>query len=188
MYAYCANNPATKVDWFGEYGVGVNVEVGKGWYYRIDPANTTTGTKRHIHIWNNKKSYIQNEDGSPHDKGKGQKGKIPKWLNNELIKKAGWDYNGNRSSFFEGTSCKYLLEGNEYTFSDGATIFERNNPYMIYQEHSVDSYENLYFEGNKTTGVNSAPQIFYLPIIGPVNFPSFSFGFSWGWLPLPLLY
>ena len=186
LFAYCDNNPVNKVDYSGEDGQ--TIELGNGWYYRIDPQNTTTGTKRHIHIWNNKKEYIQNDDGSPHDKGRGEKGKIPKWLNNKLVEKAGWDYNGNRKSFFEETSCEHWVEGTQYTFADGTTAFRSYNP-CLQTWYSVDSYEGVYFQGNIASGgASNATQTFYLPIIGPVTFPSFSFGFSWGWLPIPLLY
>ena len=193
MFAYCGNNPVINIDSTGMLfertagGGGRTIELGNSWYYRIDPPNTTTETKRHIHIWNKKKEYIQNDDGSPHDKGRGEKGKIPKWLNNKLIEKAGWDYNGNRKSFFEETSCKYHVEGIQYSFADGTTVFRSYNPYLQ-TWHSIDSYEGVYFRSIITSRSNSnTAQTFYLPIIGPVTLPSFSFSFSWGLLPIPLL-
>lgn len=87
MYAYCCNNPINLIDHLGKRAT--HIELKKEWEYQIHPENTATKTKRHIHIYKNGKEYIQNDDGSPHDKGKGTKGKIPKWLNDELIKKAG---------------------------------------------------------------------------------------------------
>ena len=87
MFIYCENNPIKKHDLNGLEGQ--TIDLGHGWYYRIDPANTSTKTQKHIHIWNDKKEYIQNDDGSPHDKHKGAQGKIPGWINDELIKREG---------------------------------------------------------------------------------------------------
>ena len=186
LFSYCDNNPVGKVDYSGEDGKTIGL--GNGWYYRIDPQNTTTETNRHIHIWNNKKEYIQNEDGSPHDKGRGEGGKIPKWLNNKLIEKTGWDYNGNRKSFFEDTLCKCYPEGMRYDFADGTTVFQPYSPYLP-PRLSVGSYESAYFQGNKSSsGSNTATHTFYLPIFAPTTYPTFSFGFAGGMLPIPLLF
>lgn len=151
----------------------------------------TTGTQRHIHIWNDRNdvSYAQNDDGSPHDKNKNSQGKLPKWLQKEIQKKTGWDYNGNRNSFFEETECERWVEGTHYTFADGTTAFRANHPFLLtgYTGYSVDSYEEIYFKGETpSSGASNATQTFYLPIIGPITFPSF--GFGWGMLPIPLLY
>ena len=186
LFAYCDNNSVNKVDYSGKDGQ--IIDLGNGWKYRIDPLNTNTKTKRHIHIWNEKKEYTQNDDGSPHDDHRGESGKIPKWLNKKLIEKAGWDYNGNRISFFAQTSCECWVEGTQYTFADGTTVFQPYNQYLP-TRYSVNSYEGVYFEGKVASrGTSNNPQAFYLPIIGPVTFPSFSFGLGFGSLPIPLLY
>lgn len=59
------------------------IESGSGWYYRIDTPNKDIKTQRHIHVLDKRlgSEYMQNEDSSPHNKSKGKKGKIPKWLN-----------------------------------------------------------------------------------------------------------
>ena len=85
------------VDYTGEDGQ--TIELGRGWYYRIAPPNQSAGIKRHIHIWKNGKSYAQNDDGSPHDQGKNDGGKLPKWVQEEVKNKTGWDYNGKRKEF-----------------------------------------------------------------------------------------
>ena len=181
LFAYCDNSPVNKVDYSGTDGQ--SFELGNGWYYRIDPENTTTGTKRHIHIWKGKQKYIQNDDGSPHDKGKGEKGKIPKWLNNKLIEKTGWDYNGKRDSFFKKTSVEFWPEGAKYSFADGTTAFKPCTPYMPSRIYP-DSYESIYFSSETTpSSATNSPMIFFLPIIGPITLPLFSFDFSWGWFP-----
>ena len=186
LFAYCDNNSVNKVDYSGKDGQ--TIDLGNGWKYRIDPLNTNTKTKRHIHIWNEKKEYIQNDDGSSHDDHRGESGKIPKWLNKKLIEKAGWDYNGNRKEFFEQTSFECWVEGTQYTFADGTTVFQPYNPYLP-TRYSADSFEGVYFQGDTaSSGTSNSTQVFYLPIIGPVTFPSFSFGFGLGSLPIPLLY
>ena len=48
---------------------------------------------------------------------------MPKWLQKVLKSKTGWDYNGNRSSFFEKTRTEYWVEGTHYTFADGTTQY-----------------------------------------------------------------
>ena len=186
MYAYCCNNPINLIDDLGERAT--HIELKKGWEYQIHPANTATKTKRHIHLYKNGKEYIQNDDGSPHDKGKGTKGKIPKWLNDELINKAGWDYNGKRDSFFKDTSVDIFPEGTRYTFSDGTSTFRPQSPFLQ-ERYTVNSFEGLYFQSDTTSiDSNSITPSFYVPIIGPVTLPSFSFGFGWGALPAPLLF
>ena len=163
-------------------------EFKKGWEYQIHPANTATKTKRHIHIYKNGKEYIQNEDGSPHDKGKGTKGKIPKWLNDELIDKAGWDYNGKRDSFFEETMVDIYPEGTRYIFSDETSVFRPHTPFLL-ERYTVDSYEGIYSQPDTMSiGLSGLTQSFYVPIIGRVTLPSFSFGLGWGALPVPLLF
>ena len=53
-YVYCRNNPVKYVDTSGLDGK--TIDLGKGWFYRIDSADTSTNTQRHIHIYNNSKS------------------------------------------------------------------------------------------------------------------------------------
>ena len=188
LFAYCDNTPINKVDYTGEDGK--YIELGNGWYCRIDPQDTTTGTQRHIHIWNDRKgvSYAQNKDGSPHDKNNNDQGKLPKWLQKELHNKTGWDYNGNRNSFFEATECEHWVEGIQYTFANGTTAFRAYHPFML-TRYSVDSYEGIYFNSEINPSVTSnATHPLYLPIVKPAMLPSFSFGPNWGMFPIPLLY
>ena len=166
------------VDYLGEDGQ--TIELGKGWYYRIDSQETSTQTQRHIHIWNEKKvEYIQNEDGSPHDKHKGQKGKIPNWLNKKIKQKAGWDYNKNRKSFFEKTSIAY---------TDSYIIATR--PYSMnytYSSNTINSYEGIYFSTSSLTAPKSVNnKILFIPTPSSPTLPLPAFGFYNGLIPIPI--
>ena len=99
LFSYCENDPVFQIDHSGEDGK--TIELGQGWYCRIDGEDTNSSTQRHIHIWNkhNGTTYSQNDDGGPHDKGHNEKGKLPKWLQKQIESKTGWDYNGKRKSF-----------------------------------------------------------------------------------------
>lgn len=186
LFAYCDNNPINKIDYTGEDGK--YIELGKGWYSRVDPQDTTTGTQRHIHIWNDKKgiSYAQNDDGSPHDKNNNSKGKLPKWLQEAVSEKTGWDYNKKRKSFFSKTVCSCEIEGTSYTFADGTAVFRQNLPYKITAD-SIDSLESIYFNDQKVAGGSiNYKHGYYFPIFGPKMPSPFSFGFGWGWSLFPL--
>ena len=49
QFAYCYNNPILYYDNLGRDGQVV--ELGGGWFYRIDKVETQDGVKRHIHIY-----------------------------------------------------------------------------------------------------------------------------------------
>lgn len=133
------------------------------------------------------KHYIQNDDGSPHDKKKGEKGKLPKWLNDKLIEKAGWDYNGKHQSFFDKTETGVDAAGVIiFTYADGTVVYQKYAPYLPSQ---LTAYETAYYQNDTASNdASNNMQIPYLPIIGPITVPSFTFGFSWGWFPIPLLF
>ena len=93
IYIYCENDPINCEDPLG-YSKVVNLK--NGWKYRIDPANTNTKTKRHIHIYNGKESYAQNDDGSPHD---GSKGSPNNSVKKEVKEKSNWDWDSKEKSY-----------------------------------------------------------------------------------------
>lgn len=184
-FAYCSNNPTIMIDQNGKDGQ--TVDLGKGWHYRIDKA--INKTRRHIHIWKEGgKSYAQNDDGSPHDKGKNDQGKLPKWVQNAVKEKAGWDYNGNRKSFFQQTECKCTEVGISYSFADGTSAYE-NYSFGVQYNFTITHFESVYYNNIKSsTTVNTTIPKPFLPLLPPIYFPTFSFGFSWGLAPIPLLF
>ena len=183
MFAYCNNNPINMVDYTGKQGKWI--ELWGGRYYRIDPANTSTCTKRHIHITNFKKEYIQNEDGSPHDQGRGQKGKLSSTVNKKLKKKIGWDYNGKRESFFDQTIVSCSAEGLiTYTFADGTLSYQYFSPWRI-NTYSINSLETAYYSsGTSSSSAAYNPLTIYVPFLFPVSLPDlvFDFGSAWFWI------
>ena len=179
-YAYCLNNPAIMVDYTGNDGE--LIEIGKGWFVRIDAARN--GGKRHIHIWNKRddSSFSQNDDGSPHDKGNNKQGKLPKWLQKAVKEKADWDYNGNRDRFYRETSVTKENGIYTYHFADGTEIQRLSKPLF----DTIRSKEKIYCEGSNIivpiyNGFQSIP---VLPLIGEFGFILPSFGFGFGFIPL----
>lgn len=66
-----------------------------GYAFRVDKANTSTQTQKHIHITKGKENYSQNIDGTPHDSGNNTGGSPPNSAKKELKKKGVWDWDGN---------------------------------------------------------------------------------------------
>ena len=81
---------------FSIIGRSQQKDLGGGWTARIYPENSSTGTKRHIHVEKNGKKYSQNEDGSPHD---GSSGKPDKKVIIALKNKMNWDWNKKEQSY-----------------------------------------------------------------------------------------
>ena len=162
MFAYCGNNPVAFSDPSGNRLVQAPIEGGCGWTdlfgpwrFRIDQQNTNTKTKRHIHVQNTrtKEEYIQNDDGSPHDEGRGQKGKLPSRVQKALIDKAGWDYNGNRKRHYEKTSITVRDDGTLlYVYADGTQVIA---PYTI-NFASTSTMESIYLN-SQVYEINSIP-------------------------------
>ena len=77
-------------------GYSQQKDLGGGWTARIDRGNSSTKTKRHIHVEKNGREYSQNEDGSPHD---GSSGKPDKKVIAALKNKMNWDWNKKEQSY-----------------------------------------------------------------------------------------
>ena len=182
MFSYCSNNPAIYYDPDG-YNSQV-IDLGGGWYCRIDAGNESTGTKRHIHVWKNGESYAQNDDGSPHDKGNNSSGKLPRKIQKRLEKKTGWDYNGNRDAFFELTEITYPVPYTKFTYADGTSVCVAPTYVGCLEmpvSSSVDAMESYYYKTDSTcTAFNGAAGGFVAvtPIITHFSLPVISFGVS----------
>ena len=162
----------------------VTFSLSSGWEYRIDPANPGTRTKRHIHIIHKGKEYIQNDDGSPHDKKRGGSGRIPDWVNELLKEQANWDYNGKREDFFKLTEVVITDSDTQYYFADGTTVVLSNmsNYFPYYAEESF--YARIYATGTNDEDVLIDGTVFVpfipagslpeLPFIPSIPFPAFA--------------
>ena len=85
-FTYCNCSPTMYIDDDGARGT--KFELGKGWFFRIDPPSGGNGTQRHIHVWKEGgPKYSQNADGSPHD---GLTGVPPKWVRQRLENMKRW--------------------------------------------------------------------------------------------------
>ena len=111
-YIYCENDVINCEDPSGNSKV---VNLKNGWKYRIDPENTNTKTKRHIHIYNGKDSYSQNDDGSPHD---GSSGSPPKSVRKEVKEKSGWNWDEKEKSY---NDSKNNSNSSEFHFGDATS-------------------------------------------------------------------
>ncbi|MFD2117640.1 RHS repeat-associated core domain-containing protein, partial [Paenibacillus yanchengensis] len=75
------------------YYFGKTVDLGAGWTYRKDPADTSTDTEKHIHVNGpNGKHWSKNASGSIHDKKSNSPGSPPNWVQKELKKRQKWDW------------------------------------------------------------------------------------------------
>ena len=169
-YVYGNQNPVMFVDYNGMDGKVV--DVGKGWYYRIDAADSNTGTQRHIHIYNGKKSYSQNEDGSPHDKNNNGKGEPPKKVLEKVKEKANWDYKAKDSAFFENVDIVNM---------DSAAIIRYPNGYQLVKGFSwyepsyvTKAYAKTLYYNSNLNSVGSGAKVFVTPIITNVTIPAIS--------------
>jgi len=180
LFEYCSNSPINKTDSKGTDGA--NIEIGRGWSYRIDPENTSTGTQRHIHIWKDGKSYAQNEDGSPHDKNNNQGGQLPNWVQKTVLQRSGWDYNGKRNSFYSNTQITYNDSGMKYSYPDNTVIFQKYS-FFSRTATTVAAKESVYLGK-----ITRAPSIMY--IVGTAILkPGLALGLSVGlYSPIPLLF
>jgi len=187
MFAYCNNNPVLCFDPEGTrlmlaYNIGggsVWHELYGNWRYRIDPAKTSTKTKRHIHIQNTrtKEEYIQNDEGSSHDKKSGKKGKLPRKLQEALKEKAGWDYNGKRKNFYDGTFVSARDDGMLYVYADGVQVIA---PYTLHFSNT-STLESYYYG-------YGAQELFDIPIGMPFVEGTWANPLPmWGWYSTPLV-
>ncbi len=152
---------------------------------------TSTKTQKHIHIWNKKVSYAQNEDGSPHDKGNNKQGPLPNKVQNSLFEKTGWDYNSKREDFFSETVVQYDVGGVYCEFADGTSSFKANQrigPVTLPIPTDTNGLEDLYYckdlgSGTLSTGFGN---MVVSPIIEPVVIPSVAPVFSAIYSPILL--
>ena len=97
LFCYCGNNSISYKDSYGHcYQVESitvsGIELGDGWYYRIDNKNKPS---EHMHVFKKRgrEDYAQNKNGSLHDKSKNGPGDgPPSKVKKKLKEKTGWDW------------------------------------------------------------------------------------------------
>ena len=155
VFAYCDNNPIMLYDPNGFDGKWI--DLGKGWEARIDAADTSTQTQRHVHVCKDGKEYAQNKDGSPHD---GSSGKPPKKVLKKLKEKTGWDWNEKARAYDKNPTMHIVTDGGDivgYVTSTG----------------KIKYYSGM--------GYNNS--LYFMPDFN-FNLPSFSFNFSFNSIPI----
>lgn len=100
LFAYCYNDSINMID---HQGYSPTYSFGNGWSYRIDKKNTSTKTKKHIHVFNGRKTYSQNDDGSPHD---GSTGSPPKSIKKKIKENSGWDWDAKEKQYKDNQNNK----------------------------------------------------------------------------------
>ncbi len=100
LFAYCYNDSINMID---HQGYSPTYSLGNGWSYRIDKKNTSTKTKKHIHVFNGRKTYSQNDDGSPHD---GSTGSPPKSIKKKIKENSGWDWDAKEKQYKDNQNNK----------------------------------------------------------------------------------
>ena len=121
--------------------------------------------------------YIQNDDGSPHDKHKGERGNLPNKVQKSLKKKSGWDYNGKKEDFFSKTSFIADVSIIQYLYADGS---QASVPYPTFP-FSESSIISAYYGDEPISTIN-------IPVFMPFSsgyFPLFSP--SSFYFPIPLV-
>ena len=154
--------------------LAVVVDLGKGWQGRIE--RNTSGNnygKKHIHIYNGKESYSQNEDGSPHD---GSKGSPPKAVKKKLKELKGWDWDANEDEWVNKIDISICEDGTyiitypngrkvEYYFAVGpaTTIGPSRDALREYYTGSTDIYINPWDNLGSVYAPTPSPGTFALP-------------------------
>jgi len=124
-----------------------------------------------VHIYNNKKNYSQNEDGSPHDKKNNSKGNPPNSVLKKIKEKECWDYKSKEENFFSNAKTSYL--------DNGMVIITYPNQYQIkvYQQ-GLEAITVLTKKQIKNYYYNYIPndysintKVYITPIIAPVTIP-----------------
>ena len=195
-YTYCHNNPLLFVDLDGHK----TYDLGKGWEVRIENAHGNNNDKgQHVHLSykNGKKTYSQNDDGSPHDKNNNSPGSPPSKVLKTLKEKTGWDWKKNEEKFLSKAEYDYcgtvskpyyqLYDVYQVTYADETIRFTYESPFNEFSP-STNKLKDIYEDGMTSNPIQgnqnentSSVIIGPMPYSGPVYIPSFNF------FPVPAL-
>ena len=169
-------------------------DLGKGWEARIESSHGNNNDKgQHVHLSyrDGKKTYSQNDDGSPHDKNNNSSGSPPAKVLKKLKEKTGWDWNKNEENFLNKAEYDYcgtiskpyyqVYAVYQVTYADETIRFAYESPFNEFSP-STDRLKDIYkdgmtsnpIKGEQNTGTSSVI-IGPMPYSGPITFPSFGF-------------
>lgn len=156
--------------------LAVTFDITKGWKGRIE--RNTSGVnfgKKHIHIYNGKLSYSQNEDGSPHDDSTSSP---PNKIKKYLKENKNWDWDAKEKEWIDKISIELYDDGiYRITYPNGRKV--QVKPYAPLGSNYSPSIEELrrYYAGpteiNLNTSFTNDTTIVPLPTTpnAPVNTP-----------------
>jgi RHS repeat-associated protein len=153
-------------------------DLGKGWTGRIERHGSGDGYKKHVHVYNGKQSWSQNEDGSPHDQGGNSPGSPPNSVLKNLNKQKGWDWKTKESDWMNKIEVQYWDSGYTiivYPNGRSVTVYKPVSyyimPYSPSKQNLRDySYGPTYVDlsGGSTSADPSIP---FLPMPNPAPLP-----------------
>ena len=151
--------------------LAVTFDLGKGWTGRIErDASGGNHGRKHVHVYNGKESYAQNEDGSPHD---GSKGSPPNSVKKELKNKKSWDWEAKEDDWIRKIDVRLLDATGVYiiTYPNGRQVTYLN--VYLSKTFAPNRQELIeYYTGpttvNKSSGNTGG---IYVPLPNPVPAP-----------------
>lgn len=158
--------------------LAATIDLGKGWTGRIERNNSGDGYQKHVHIYKGKKSWSQNEDGSPHDDGNNSPGSPPNSALKSLNKQKGWDWKQKVNEWLKKIEIGYDPAG--YTmisYPNGRTVTVYKQPSFFSMTYSP-STQNLRDYSCGPTYINLSggstmanPSIPFVPMPNPAPIP-----------------
>ena len=145
-------------------------DLGNGWKGRIE--RNTSGNnegKKHVHVYNGKESYSQNEDGSPHD---GSTGTPPKKIRKKLNNAKGWDWDSKENDWLN----KIVIKKTEYENGGYIVTYPNNREvkimYMRYSQIQLAPSKEMliqYYTGPVYIEIDNVTMggFFYVPAPSP---------------------
>ena len=168
------HNPVRFIDPSGLYVI----DLGRGWSARIEQHGTGDGYRKHVHVYNNRNHWSQNDDGSPHDQGRNSPGNPPNRVLRDLKNKTGWDWKGKQESWLNQIIMEPYGETNTgwlITFPCGRTAFRGQNMFGLnVRPPNTNALIRLYLEAVRADSSTGVPGSLdpIIPIIpNPVPMP-----------------
>ena len=160
--------------------LGSVFDLGKGWTGRIERGTSGKDYQRHVHIYNENKSWSQNEDGSPHDDGNNSPGSPPNSALKNLNKQKGWDWKQKEKDWLNKIEIGYDPTGYtmiSYPNGRTVTVYKPGSYWSMHYSPSKQSlrdysYGPTYIDlSGGGTGTDTNPSIPFLPMPNPVPAP-----------------
>jgi RHS repeat-associated protein len=158
--------------------LGSTFSLGKGWTGRIERGTAGNDYQRHVHIYNGKQQWAQNEDGSPHDGGSNSPGSPPNSTLKNLNKQKDWDWKRKEKDWLNKIETGTDYDGYHFVFYPSGrtvTIYKPESySFMPYSPSTQDlrdySYGPTYVDLSEGSA-SANPSIPFLPMPNLVPIP-----------------